>query len=200
MSVSVLSAEADGVALAANGVDVDALRFASFARRAVAAAAFDEPTLAEAGEWAVRARQPLLQGIAFGSDAFDDWLRGVSIEHEHLLERMIDALGRRGDPASALDLAESLVTLDAYREPSYVLLMQLHALQGHAAGVEAAYTRCADVLRAELGIRPSASTEQAYLRITEDLRRLASPRGATRSAFRRRAAGHGRLRDARYGR
>lgn len=180
LGVTALSADADGVALAAHGIDVDALRFASFARRVVAAAAFDEPTLAEAREWAVRARRPLLQGIAFGSDAFDDWLRAVSIEHEHLLarllERLIDALGRRSDPAPALDFAESLIALDPYREPSYVLLMQLHARQGHSAGVEAAYARCAEALRAEFGIRPSPSTEQAYLRMTEDLRRLSSHR------------------------
>lgn len=180
LGATVLSADVDGIALAATGVEVDLLRFASFARRAVAAAAFDESTLAEAREWALRARRPLLQGIAFGSDAFDDWLKAVSIEHEHLLarvlERLIDALGRRGDAASALELAESLIALDPYREPSYVLLMQLHALQGHGAGVEAAYARCADVLRAEFGIRPSPPTEQAYVRMVEDLRRLSSHR------------------------
>jgi len=54
--------------------------------------------------------------------------------------------------------------------------MQLHALQGHSAGVEAAYARCAELLRAEFGIPPGPGTEQAYLRITEDLKRLASHR------------------------
>ena len=160
---------------------MDALLFAQFARQAVATAtAFDEATLREAHQWVLRARHPVLQGIAFGSEVFDDWLKAVTIEHEHLLarllERVIDALGRRGDVASAMALAEVLISLDAFREPSYVLLMQLHALQGHSAGVEATFSRCADVLRAEFGIRPGPQTEIAYQRMTEDLKRRLSNR------------------------
>ncbi len=178
---NLLSSDNDCLALAAHHVvEIDSLRFAHFARRAIATATFDESTLKEAHQWVDRARRPLMQGIAFGSEVFDDWLKAVSIEHEHLLarllERLSDALGRRGDFASATELAEVLVSLDAYREPSYVLLMQLHALQGHSAGVEAAYTRCAEMLRAEFGIRPGPQTEAAYLRMTEDLKRLSSNR------------------------
>ena len=51
----------------------------------------------EARQWVTRARHPLMQGISFGSEIFDDWLKAASIEHEHLLarllERLIDALG-----------------------------------------------------------------------------------------------------------
>lgn len=175
-----LSSANDCLSLAAGRLETDALQFTRFARSAVASEALGDATLAQARQWMARARRPLLQGIGLGSEAFDDWLKAVSIEHEHLLarllERVIDALARRGEFATALDLAEVLVALDAYREPSYVLLMQLHALQGHSAGVEAAYMRCADVLRAEFGIRPGPQTEQAYLRMTEDLRRLWSHR------------------------
>jgi pimeloyl-ACP methyl ester carboxylesterase/DNA-binding SARP family transcriptional activator len=174
----VLSSDSDGLALVAGTLTVDALQFAQFARRAVAAAALDENILAEAREWVLRARRPLMQGIDFGSEMFNDWLKAAAIEHDHLLERLlerlIDALGRRSEFASALDLAEVLVALDVYREPSYVLLMQLHALQGHSAGVEATYARCADVLRAEFGIKPGPHTEKAFLRVTEDLKRLSS--------------------------
>jgi pimeloyl-ACP methyl ester carboxylesterase len=177
----VLSSDNDCLALVTHHVvEIDSLRFARFARRAVAVATFDESTLKEAHQWVVRARRPLMQGIAFGSEIFDDWLKAVSIEHEQLLarllERLIDALGSRGDFASAMELAEMLVSLDVYREPSYVLLMQMHALQGHSAGIEATYTRCAEVLRAEFGIPPGPQTERAYLRLTEDLKRLSSNR------------------------
>ncbi len=176
----ILSAGNDGLALDTRTVEIDALRFARFARRVVATATFDENTLMEARRWVVHARRPLLQGIVFGSEVFEDWLKAASIEHEHLLARLleclIDALGRRSEFAAALDLAESLIALDVYREPSYVLLMQLHALQGHSAGLEASYSRCAEVLRAEFGIRPGPHTERAYLRMTEDLQRLASSR------------------------
>lgn len=176
----ILSSDSDGLALHAHAVEVDALGFAQVARRAVAAPTLDESILVQAREWVVRARRPFMQGIAFGSEIFDDWLKAVSIEHEHLLarllERLIEALGRRSEFASALELAEVLIALDPYREPSYVLLMQLHALQGHSAGVEATYTRCAEVLRAEFGIKPGPHTETAYLRMTADLKRLWSNR------------------------
>lgn len=177
---AVLASDGESLSLVRAAVQVDALQFMALARRAVTATALDEATLAQAQAWLERARQPLLQGINFGSGAFDDWRHAVSIEHEHLLarllERVVDALGRRGDFGPAQDLAEALVALDVYRESSYVALMQLHAWQGHSAGVEAVYARCADVLRAEFGISPGPHTEQAYLRITEDLRRLSANR------------------------
>lgn len=176
----VLSSDGDCLRLDAHAAATDAIQFTEFARRAIAAPTLDEHTLKEARRWVASARRPLMQGIAFGSEVFDAWVKAASIEHEHLLarllERLIDALGRRGEFASALDLGEVLVALDEYREPSYVLLMELHALQGHGAGVEATYTRCADVLRAEFGIRPGPHTEQAYLRMTEDLKRQSSRR------------------------
>ncbi len=180
VGAKVLSTTDDGLSLVAQAVDIDALRFAQFARRAIAGPGLDAATTREAREWVDRARRPLLQGIGFGSEAFDDWLRATAIEHEHLLarllERLIDALSRHGDFPTALELAEALVALDAYREPSYVLLMQVHALQGHSAGVEAAYMRCADALRAEFGIKPGPQTEAAYQRWTDDLRRLSAHR------------------------
>lgn len=183
----ILSADNDCLALTAGIIETDALRFTRFARNAVASETLDEAALAEAREWIVRARRPLLQGIAFGSESFDDWLRTASIEHERLLarllERVVDALARRNEFAAALDLAEILVALDIYREPSYVLLMQLHALEGHSAAVEATYARCAEVLRAEFGIRPGPQTETAYARMIEDLQRL-PPNRAERPSVR----------------
>lgn len=180
LGAKLVASSGDGLSLVAPAIETDALRFARFARGAVAAASFDPDLANDARQWVERARRPLLQGVGFGSQGFDDWLRATAIEHEHLLarllERLIDALSRHGDFPAALDLAEALVALDVYREPSYVLLMQVHGLQGHSAGVEAAFTRCADALRAEFGIKPGPRTESAYLRWTEDLRRLAANR------------------------
>ena len=193
----VLSSDNDCFALAAHrAIEIDALRFADFARRAVAATSLDEQTLTEARRWIAAARRPLLQGIAFGSEVFDDWLKAASLEHEHLLarllERVVDALAQRGEFPAAMELAEVLVALDPYREPSHVLLMHLHALQGHSAGVEAVYTRCAEVLRAEFGIPPGPNTENAYLRITADLKRLSSHR-LQRPRVRFAEGGHGAI-------
>lgn len=175
-----ICADEDCLALVPQKVQTDALRFMSFARDAVASPELDGDVLAEAGRWVERVRRPLMQGITFGSGAFDDWLQATTIDCERLLarllERMIDVVGRRPDAGPALDLAEVLIALDVYREPSYVLLMQLHAHHGHTAGVEAAYTRCADTLRAEFGIKPGPQTEKAYLKLTENLKQLWSHR------------------------
>jgi DNA-binding SARP family transcriptional activator/pimeloyl-ACP methyl ester carboxylesterase len=176
----VLSTDNDCLALDTDALAVDALLFAQFARQSVTAGSFDESALTEAREWVARARRPLLEGIAFGSEIFDDWLKSASINHEHLLarllERLIDALSSRREFSAALDLAEALIALDEYREPSYVLLMQLHAQQGDGARVEAVYTRCAELLRAEFGIKPSAQTEKAYARMAEELKQVSPDR------------------------
>lgn len=189
-----LLADNDNLALKSQALEIDALEFARFARSAVTAASFDGDTLAQARRWVERARRPMLQGTEFASDSFNDWLTATTIEHEHLLarllERVIDALGAQGEFAPALELAEVLVALDEYREPSYVLLMHLHAQQGHSAGVEATFTRCAETLRAEYGIKPGPQTERAYLRMTEDLKRLSSHHVA-RPSLRFAEGGHG---------
>lgn len=178
LGAKVVAAADDRLSLVPGAVEVDALMFMGFAREAVAAPALAGDALAQARQWVAPARRPLLQGVAFGSGPFDDWLAAASIELQRLLarllERLADALAARGELAQALELAEALVELDAYREPSYVLLMQLHARHGHAAGVEAAYMRCADALRAEFGIRPGPPTEAAYQRLTDGLRHLAA--------------------------
>ena len=178
LGVRVVASDDDCLSFVAGAVEIDLLRFTRFARAAVSAGVFDGAMAAEAREWTARARRPLLQGVAFGSDAFDDWLRAASMEHAHLLarllERLVDELGRQGEFAPALELAHALVSLDETHEPSHVALMQLHSRQGQRAGVEAAYLRCAEVLRAEFGIRPSARTETAYLRMIEDVKRPAS--------------------------
>lgn len=180
VGATVFVALGDSLALREGAVEVDALKFARFGRRVVAAGLDDAGELAEAQGWIARAHRPLLQDIAFGSEHFDDWVKATSLEHEHLLarvlERLVEALGRQGRFGEALELAERLIGLDPYREPSHVLVMQLHALQGHSAGVEASYMRCAELLRAEFGIPPGPQTERAYLRMTEDLRRLSSRR------------------------
>lgn len=172
----IFSSDNDCLTLLAQTVEIDVLRFIQFSRNVVASSRLEDSELTEASQWIGQGRLPLLQGVGFGSSLFDDWLKAVSIEHERLLtrllERVINELSQRNDIASALDLAEILVAKDLYCEPSYVVLMQLHARQGHSAGVEAAYLRCADLLRAEFGIRPGPQTERAYLRLTEDLKRV----------------------------
>ncbi len=114
LGAKLLAADGDGIALLAQAVRIDALEFARFADarwppRPSASPAWPTPAHGSS------ARRPLMQEISFGLAAFDNWLQAVSIEHEHplsrLLERLVDALGRRGDLAAALPLAEVLVAV-----------------------------------------------------------------------------------------
>lgn len=178
VAVKVFDASDESIALLAGRVQVDTLEFARMARSAVTQPELDEATTAFMQRWAGQAGQPMLQGVSFGSEVFDDWLEVQRTEHHQLLARLmtrlIESLAQRGDVDAALGLAEKLLALDPHHEPSYVLLMQLQAQRGNASGVEAVFMRCADALRAEYGIKPGVQTEHAYLRIVEDLRRQAA--------------------------
>src|SRR5690606_14661066 len=100
-------------------------------------------------------------------EEFDDWLRTQRLEHEHLLTRLLTRLahylrsqGRRDDAAQT---AERLLRIQPHSEPAYVMRMALAADACDAAGVDAVFMRCADALRAEFGVKPSAATEQAFV-------------------------------------
>ncbi len=101
---------------------------------------------------------------------FGDWL-----ETERLARK-----ARRGDKlaaasaeaeaagqiAAALEHAQALIALDPVSEHAHRRVMRLHYLRGDQAAARAAYQRCADVLRRELGTRPAQETE-ALLRQIE---------------------------------
>jgi DNA-binding SARP family transcriptional activator/pimeloyl-ACP methyl ester carboxylesterase len=189
-------AAGDTLALRDGVAEVDLLAFTQAARRLVGNAAAPLPAAAldAWNAWVERASLPLLHGLSFESELFDDWLRQQRLDHEHLLSRVLvclsDACAAQGDTAAAARAAEQLLQIDLYNEPAYVRLMRLHAAQGNAAGVEAVFMRCADALRAEFGIKPGLETEQAYLAIVLGLQRP-PPTAGVAQAFRLRFAESG---------
>jgi pimeloyl-ACP methyl ester carboxylesterase/DNA-binding SARP family transcriptional activator len=118
----------------------------------------------------------VLEGFAIDSDAFDGWLATHRIEHERLVLRALGSIGHHllqsGQPGLAADAAARLVRRDPFAEAGHALLLQAHAQLGDAGAVESAYFACADLLRTELGIRPSAQIESAY---AAAVARLAAP-------------------------
>lgn len=180
-----VDAGADRLALCRDGLRVDLDEFQRTARGAVVDAP-EAASLAGFDRWIVHASQPLLDGVAFGSAGFDDWLHGQRLEQRHLLARLLARLGERhlavGDADAADAAAQRLLALDAFDEPAHVLAMRAAAARGNAAGVEAAYLRCADALRAEFGTRPGPQTERAYLRLSAALRAPAAPASASAPA------------------
>jgi pimeloyl-ACP methyl ester carboxylesterase len=108
----------------------------------------------------------LLDGFEIDSDAFAEWLLAHRAEHERLLmralQRVAEHLAKGADTARAVDAAQRLIALDACSEGGHAALITALAHQGDMAAAEGAYFRCAEVLRAELGVRPSAMVEAAY--------------------------------------
>jgi DNA-binding SARP family transcriptional activator/pimeloyl-ACP methyl ester carboxylesterase len=171
-----------GVCIAAGAMGCDAVEFRRAARTLVASGVPGLP-FAELVQLTRLACEPLLEGLTFGGDEYDDWAHAQRLEHEHLLSRMLgrmaEAQRARGDTDDALDTLERLLRLDPYSEPAYVQRMSLAAAMRDAAGVEGIFMRCADALRAEFGSKPSRATEEAYLHLRE---LAARPRDAAASA------------------
>lgn len=108
----------------------------------------------------------VLAGFSIDSDAFDQWLAAHRIQHERLVLRALGSVAHHllqaGEPGLAADAAATIVRLDPFAEAGHALLLQAQAQLGDAGAVESAYFACADLLRTELGIRPSAQIEAAY--------------------------------------
>jgi len=169
-----------GLVLAVDALWCDAVEFRRAARALVAKSAPGLP-FAALVRLTHSACQPLLEGLSFGSDMFDEWVQAQRLEHAHLLSRMLTRLAEqqreRGDVDDAVDTVERRLRLDPYSEPAYVQRMSLAAEARDATTVEATFIRCADALRHEFGCKPSRATEAAYLALREQAQ---SPPAAAR--------------------
>jgi pimeloyl-ACP methyl ester carboxylesterase/DNA-binding SARP family transcriptional activator len=171
-----------GVSIAQGALDCDAVEFRRAARTLVSSGVPGLP-FAQLVQLTRLACEPLLEGASFGGEEYDDWAHAQRLEHEHLLSRMLgrmaEAQRARGETDDAADTLERLLRLDPCSEPAYVQRMALAAAMRDAAGVESIFMRCADVLRAEFGSKPSRATEEAYLQARA---LAAAPRDAAASA------------------
>ena len=115
----------------------------------------------------------LLDGFELASDSFMAWRDSRRAEHQQLLLRALVKLAALacdgGQPAQAAQAASALIRIDPLADAGHAALLAARALLGDAAGVEAAYFACAELLRAELGIRPSAQIEAAYAQARRQL-------------------------------
>ncbi|WP_395700551.1 ATP-binding protein [Aquabacterium sp.] len=78
-------------------------------------------------------------------------------QRQRLLVR-IGALAAAGDTGPALPLATILLQLDPTREDAHQQLMRLHYLAGDRSAALQAFDHCEQVLKHELGTRPSPET------------------------------------------
>lgn len=106
---------------------------------------------------------PLLDGCTAAFDeAATRWLEGARLAWAaRRPERWLAAAARReaaGDLAAALALVQQLLAEEPLLEHAWRRLMQLHLARGDRAAALAAFERCEQVLRRELGVRPSPPT------------------------------------------
>jgi DNA-binding SARP family transcriptional activator/Flp pilus assembly protein TadD len=102
-------------------------------------------------------------------DVYADW---CSLERERLRERRLDALQAlaglhvgRGHLQRAVKEYERLVAQDPYREPAHRELMRCHYRLGNRVAAVKQYQSCIQILREDLGLSPTAETEELYLQI-----------------------------------
>ena len=99
----------------------------------------------------------------------DEWLGPVRHRlHERaleVLETLAAQLERSGERARALHAWERLLTLEPLRESGYAAMMRLHLLGGDAAAAQQVYRRCAELLSAELKVRPGQAVQAEYARL-----------------------------------
>lgn len=127
----------------------------------------------------------VLHGFELDADVFQAWLDARRTEHALLvvraLSRAAEQLCAHGEPAWAAEAAERLIAIDPLADQGHAVLLAARARLGDAAGVEAAYFACAELLRSELGIRPSAHIEAAYADARHQLTALPQLREARAS-------------------
>ncbi len=102
-------------------------------------------------------------------DLPDEWVLDVQDEYRiraaDACERLGDHAEATGDWAAAADWARRALGHEPARETCHRALMSRLAASGRAGEALAAHRRCAAVLEAELGVEPSAETQDLARRI-----------------------------------
>jgi DNA-binding SARP family transcriptional activator/Tfp pilus assembly protein PilF len=106
---------------------------------------------------------PLLDGFPPISAEFDAWLLRTR-EHTadfalNMLARLADACAAAGEPHEAVSVTERMVALDPLREDVHRRLMTAYLQAGRRGDAIRQYELCAETLRQELDVTPSAETD-----------------------------------------
>ena len=113
---------------------------------------------------------------------FAQWLDSVRERQQARCRESLAAeassLEREGRLAEAIVVAERLLRLEPLQEHAHRRLMRLHYLRGDRAAAVLAFDRCEQLLKDEVGTRPSAETLQL-------LAQIESAKPGSRSATRR---------------
>ena len=178
LGVDVVVGDNDALWLdAATAVDSDVERIRRVARQAVTSPG--DAKSRDALEMLLEAdAHLLLEGFEFGSDAFDGWASQRRSEHHRLVARALQRIGEKfvdaGQPLLAGEAAARLVAIEPLADAGHALLLRAHAHRRDLAALESAYLGFADLLRSELGVRPSPAFEAVYEAARRDVMRAPS--------------------------
>ena len=141
---------------------IDAAEFRDGLKRAARLEAGDPDAAIEA----YRAAIDLYQGDYLPDALYEDW---SSLERErlHMLYlsgamRLATLLMPRGGLQEAIQLCQSVLSLDRYWEEAYRIMMLSHALRGNRPLALRTYEQCRQALRDGLGLEPMAGTTALY--------------------------------------
>ena len=108
---------------------------------------------------------PLLGGVVDGGAAggvLQDWLdeerRQWAARRAHLLGGLAARHEANQATAAALAATEQLLAIEPLLEHAWRRLMRLHTQRGDRAAALAAFERCEQILRGELGVKPAPET------------------------------------------
>jgi len=112
----------------------------------------------------------------YTSDLLENWyVDWCLVARERLQDLYLIVLGklvryaeRRENYDTGILYGLRMLSVDPARECAHRLLMRLRYLSGDRTGALRQYARCADVLDAEFGVRPSASTRRLHRQIERD--------------------------------
>jgi DNA-binding SARP family transcriptional activator len=104
-------------------------------------------------------------------ECYDEWVVPVRERlrdgFSSVVARLAELLELERDYRGAIPWARQSLDSDPVNEEACRRLMRLHALSGDRAGALRVYHGCATALVRELGVTPSAATEESYTRLLE---------------------------------
>ncbi|MDA1356896.1 MAG: BTAD domain-containing putative transcriptional regulator [Proteobacteria bacterium] len=145
------------LALAAEQVDVDAVRFARLAQSS---------DIADLQAADALYRGDLLDGFALAELPFQEWLERERERLRELAFCVLQSLAAQheelGAFEAAIEVARRAVAFDPLRESAHRTLMRLFDTSGQSGQALRQYESCSDILLRDLGVRPDAETERLY--------------------------------------
>ncbi len=110
---------------------------------------------------------------------YDEWVvldrERVQAVFEQKMARLLDGLVEARRWPDALEWGERWIALGHAPEPAYRALMIAHSGLGDRSGAAAAYHRCVEALRRELGVEPSEQTRALFERLSRGERVVVMP-------------------------